>query len=67
MVGADGLYIGRDDHGTLSGYDITSQSMYALYDKKMDNSYRLGLGMSFTHTDTDYNNDSTRKSFMVKG
>ena len=67
MVGADGLYIGRDDHGTLSGYDITSQSMYALYDKKMDNSYRLGLGMSFTHTDTDYNNDSTRKSFMVQG
>ncbi len=67
MVGADGMYIGRDDHGTLSGYDITSQSMYALYDKKMNNNYRLGLGMSFTHTNTDYNNDSSRKNFMVQG
>ena len=67
MVGADALYIGRDDRGTLSGYEITSQSMYALYDKKINNNYRLGLGMSFTHTNTDYNNDSSRKSFMVQG
>lgn len=67
MVGADGLYIGRETHGTLSGYDIESQSMYALYDKKLNNKYRLGLGMSITNTDTDYNNDSTRKSFMVQG
>lgn len=67
MVGGDAMYIGRDDRGTLSGYDITSQSMYALYDKKMNNKYRLGLGMSFTHTNTDYNNDSSRKSFMVQG
>lgn len=67
MVGADSLYIGRDDAGTLSGYDLTSESMYALYDKKIDNAYRLGLGMSFTHVDTDYNNDSSRKSFMVQG
>ena len=67
MVGADGMYIGRDDRGTLTGYDITSQSMYALYDKKVNNNYRLGLGMSFTHTNTDYNNDSSRKSFMVQG
>ena len=25
------------------------------------------MGLSFTHTDTDYNNDSTRKNFMVQG
>ena len=67
MVGADGIYIGRDDHGTLSGYDIMSQSMYALYDKRLNNKYRLGAGISFTHIDTDYNNDSSRKSFMVQG
>lgn len=67
MVGADAMFIGRDDRGTLTGYDLTSQSMYALYDKKMNNEYRLGLGMSFTHTNTDYNNDSSRKSFMVQG
>ncbi|MCM1323509.1 MAG: autotransporter domain-containing protein [Acetobacter sp.] len=67
MVGADTLIGGRDNHGTLTGYDLNAQSMYALYDKKLDNHYRLGLGMSITHTDTDYNNDSTRKNFMVQG
>ena len=67
MVGADNMYVGRDDMGTLTGYDIMSQSMYALYDQKLNNNYRLGLGLSFTHTDTDYNNDSTRKNFVVQG
>lgn len=67
MVGGDWLYLGRDDHGTLTGYDINSQSMYALYDQKLNNRYRMGLGLSFTHADTDYNNDSSRKNFMVQG
>ncbi len=67
MVGGDTLFSGRDDHGTLTGYDLDSQSMYALYDKKLDNRYRLGLGMSITRMNTDYNNDSTRKNFMVQG
>ena len=67
MVGADAMRVGRGDHGTLTGYDINSQSMYSLYDKRLDNRYRLGLGLSFTHTYTDYNNDSTRKNFMVQG
>ncbi len=67
MVGGDWFYLGRDDHGTLTGYDINAQSMYALYDQKLNNNYRLGLGMSFTHADTDYNNDSSRKNFMVQG
>lgn len=67
MVGGDAMYIGRDDYGTLTGYDITSESMYALYDKKLNNKYRAGLGMSITHANTDYNNDSTRKNFMIQG
>jgi outer membrane autotransporter protein len=60
------MKVGRSDSGTLTGYDINSQSTYALYDKKMNNRYRLGLGMSFTHTDTDYNDDSRRKNFNVQ-
>lgn len=67
MVGGDALFGGRDDHGTLTGYDLDAQSTYALYDKKLDNHYRLGLGMSITRMNTDYNNDSTRKNFMVQG
>lgn len=67
IVGADAMFIGRDDHGTLTGYDIDSQSMYALYDTKLNNNYRLGLGLSFTHSNTDYNDDSSRKNFMVQG
>ena len=66
FVGADAMKVGRSDSGALTGYDINSQSTYALYDKKMNNRYRLGLGMSFTHTDTDYNDDSRRKNFNVQ-
>lgn len=67
IVGGNVMHIGRDTHGTLTGYDLDSQSMYTLYDKKLDNRYRLGLGLSFTHTNTDYNDDSSRKNFMVQG
>ncbi|MBO5038087.1 MAG: autotransporter domain-containing protein, partial [Alphaproteobacteria bacterium] len=67
IVGGNLEYLGQDDRGTLTGYDLTSESMYALYDQKLDNNYRLGLGLSFTHTDTDYNNDSSRKNLMVQG
>lgn len=67
MVGADSYIGGRDDHGTLTGYDLNANSMYALYDKKLDNRYRLGLGMSITHLNTDYNNDSTRKNMLIQG
>ncbi len=67
MVGGDAAYIGRDDHNSLTGYDVSSQSMYALYDQKLNNQYRLGLGLSFTNTDTDYNNNSSRKNFTVQG
>jgi len=67
IVGADAMHMGRDDHNTLTGYDISSQSMYMLYDKKLNNKYRLGTGLSITHTNTDYNNDSTRKNMTVQG
>lgn len=67
IVGGSASYIGRDDHGTLTGYDLKTRSMYMLYDKKLDNRYRLGAGLSITHTDTDYNDDSTRKNMMVQG
>jgi hypothetical protein len=67
MVGGDALYVGRDDHGNLSGYDLYSQSIYSLYDKKINNHYRLGAGLSLTHSSTDYNNDSSRKNFMIQG
>ena len=67
IVGGDGMYIGRDTHGTLEGYDLQSQTMYTLYDKKLNNHYRAGVGLSITNTDTDYNDDSQRSSFMVQG
>lgn len=67
FVGGDTVFIGRDDTNTLTGYELDSKTMYALYDKKLDNKYRLGLGLSFTHTNTDYNNDSSRKNFIVQG
>lgn len=67
FVGADAIFVGRDDTTSLTGYELDSQTMYTMYDKKLNNKYRLGLGISFTHTNTDYNNDSSRKNFMVQG
>ena len=67
IIGADAMHIGRDDSGTLTGYDIDSQSMYAVYDKKLNNNQRWGLGMSMTHTNTDYNDDSSRKNMAFQG
>ncbi len=66
IAGADAVFVGRDDTNNLTGYELDSESMYTLYDKKINNKYRLGLGLSFTHTNTDYNNDSSRKNFMVQ-
>lgn len=67
IVGADAMNVGRGNSGTLTGYDINSQSMYAVYDKKLDNNHRWGLGMSMTHTNTDYNDDSSRKNMAFQG
>ena len=67
IVGADAMHVGRGNSGTLTGYDIDSQSMYAVYDKKLDNHHRWGLGMSMTHTNTDYNDDSSRKNMTFQG
>ena len=67
FVGVDNLFVGRDTVSSLTGYELDAQSLYTLYDKKIDNNYRVGLGLSFTNSDTDYDNDSTRKNFSVAG
>lgn len=67
FVGGDSINIGRDTTTSLTGYELDSRTMYALYDKKLDNNYRLGLGLSFTHTDTDYDNNSSRKDLSIQG
>lgn len=67
IIGADAMHVGRGNSGTLTGYDIDSQSMYAVYDKKLNNNQRWGLGMSMTHTNTDYNDDSSRKNMTFQG
>ncbi len=67
IAGTDAVFLGRDDTDVQTGYELDSQSMYTMYDKKINNKYRLGLGLSFTHTNTDYNDNSSRKNFMVQG
>ncbi len=67
IVGADAMHIGRGKAGTLNGYDIDSQSIYAIYDKKLNNNQRWGLGMSMMHTNTDYSDDSSRKNMVFQG
>jgi len=67
FVGGDVILTGRDSVSSLTGYELDAKTSYALYDKKLSNKYRLGLGLSFTHVNTDYDNNSSRKNFMVQG
>lgn len=67
FAGANNLYTTRGDLGNLTGYDLNASSVYSLVDKKINNKYRLGLGISFTNIDTDYNDNSSREGFMVQG
>ncbi|MBR5599390.1 MAG: hypothetical protein IKW39_05045, partial [Alphaproteobacteria bacterium] len=43
-----------DNKGLLSGYDLSSNSMYTFGDKRIDNWSRLGLGLSFTDINSSY-------------
>ncbi|MBR5154564.1 MAG: autotransporter domain-containing protein [Alphaproteobacteria bacterium] len=67
IVGGNASKFGRDTTTSLTGYELDSQAMYAIYDKNINNNYRLGLGVSFTQANTDYDNASSRKKLSIQG
>jgi len=61
VAGADYINIETDNKGVLSGYELNSGSMYTFGDTRLNNKNRLGLGLSITQLNTDYNYHGDRK------
>ena len=66
IVGYDYQQSERDGKGTLTGYENTANSSYFMYDTELENMLHTGLGMSITKFNSDYDNDSERKSMMIQ-
>lgn len=60
IVGYD--YFDREQDGTngLTGYKDHASSVYGLFDKKVNSYMRMGLGVSFSKFDSEYDNGSER-------
>ena len=49
LAGYDNFNLETNTKGILSGYELSSNSMYTFGDKRLDNKNRLGLGLSYGH------------------
>ena len=54
LAGYDNFNLETDTKGILSGYELSSNSMYTFGDKRLDNKNRLGLGLSYTKLSSSY-------------
>ena len=65
VAGYDNYNLETDNEGILSGYELSSNSMYTFGDKRIDNKNRLGLGLSFTKLSTSYDDGGDRDLSIV--
>lgn len=59
-------YREQNDVDMLSGYEDKALSAYALFDRKYNNNFRYGLGVSFTRYESDYDNGSERDEIVAQ-
>lgn len=64
----DFVYDYREQDGVnmLSGYEDNAATAYALFDRKYNNNFRYGLGVSFTRYESDYDNGSGRDEVVAQ-
>lgn len=64
----DFVYDYREQDGVnmLSGYEDNAATAYALFDRKYNNNFRYGLGVSFTRYESDYDNGSRRDEVVAQ-
>lgn len=64
----DFVYDYREQDGVnmLSGYEDNAATAYALFDRKHNNNFRYGLGVSFTRYESDYDNGSSRDEVVAQ-
>ena len=60
LAGYDNFNLETDNKGLLSGYELSSNSMYTFGDKRLDNKNRLGLGLSYTNLSSSYEEGGDR-------
>ena len=59
-------YREQNDVDMLSGYEDKALSAYAMFDRKYNNNFRYGLGVSFTRYESDYDNGSERDEIVAQ-
>lgn len=59
-------YREQNDVDMLSGYEDKALSAYAMFDRKYNNNFRYGLGVSFTRYESDYDNGSERDEIIAQ-
>lgn len=59
-------YREQDSVNMLSGYEDNAATAYALFDRKYNNNFRYGLGVSFTRYESDYDNGSSRDEVVAQ-
>lgn len=59
-------YREQDCVNMLSGYEDNAATAYALFDRKYNNNFRYGLGVSFTRYESDYDNGSSRDEVVAQ-
>ena len=64
----DFVYDYREQDGVnmLRGYEDNAATAYALFDRKYNNNFRYGLGVSFTRYESDYDNGSSRDEVVAQ-
>ena len=64
----DFVYDYREQDGVnlLSGYEDNAATAYAMFDRKYNNNFRYGLGVSFTRYESDYDNGSSRDEVVAQ-
>ena len=65
VAGYDNYNLETDSKGLLSGYDLSSNSMYTFGDKRLNNKNRLGLGIGYTKLSTSYDDGGDRDLNIV--
>lgn len=59
-------YRKQDGINMLSGYKDKTATAYAMFDRKHNNNFRYGLGISFTRYESDYDNGSDRDEIVAQ-
>lgn len=65
-IGYDYLYREQDGTAELSGYEDDVSTAYGIFDKKYDNNWRYGWGLSYSKLDSKYDGSNKRNENIIQ-